>query len=129
MLTKLGRMTYNHDLKKAVADHDFGMKVFVFEKEPHSDLLRKCVHHTFPEDPGKPGTELYLGDASGHMIGGDSLTVVDKHGQMETVPWCLAMYCAIRGKKYPSKLKFTIVQKLTKPEGKVRMRIIWLLTL
>ncbi len=71
------RITYNHYLKKAVADRD------------HSDLLRKCVYHTFPEDPDKPGTEFYLGDASGHMIGGDSLTVVDKHGQMETVPWCL----------------------------------------
>ena len=105
-------MTYNNRLKRPVLDRDFGLvKVFVFKNESYADLVKRCAYYTFPDAASDEESEFYLADASGHRIGGDSLVVVGRNGN-ETVPWSLPQYFNIRGTKYPSKVKFTIVHKM-----------------
>ncbi len=38
--------------------------------------------------------------------------VMGSDGSSQMVPWCLSRYFEISGTKYPSKVKFTIVQKM-----------------
>ncbi len=106
-------MRYNHRLKKPVFDKEFGLvKVFVLENDLYADLVRRCAYHVFPDSVNSDGSEFYLSDASGHRIDGDSLMVMETDGSSQMVPWCLSRYFEIRGTKYPSKVKFTIVQKM-----------------
>ncbi len=110
-------MAYNHKLRKPIFDKEFGfIKVFVLKKDIYPDLVRRCAYHVFPDSVNFDGSKFYLGDANGHRIDDDDLMVLRSDGSSQMVPWCLSQYLEIRGTRYPSKVKFTIVHKSI-PEG------------
>ena len=69
--------------------------------------------HVYPEAAQLDSAQFWLGDASGNRIeSGDLILMSDPDGSQQSVPWSLSRYFKVRGVKYPSKVKFSLVLKL-----------------